>query len=96
MTATRSPRRGSTSAYRGRDSAARRQHAGCEAISAAVWEVMRRLLRKRGWRHSPGARPGDGVGYLTDPAVSPDTTRRSMRANSTTTGTIATTDPAKR
>ncbi len=37
-----------------------------------------------------------GPGYFTEPAVGPDTTWRSMKAKSTTTGTIAITDAANR
>ncbi|GAA3486156.1 hypothetical protein GCM10018987_02350 [Streptomyces cremeus] len=51
--------------------------------------------------YGTGERPCEGVlprvlSYFTDPAVSPDTTCRSMNANRMITGTIATTEAAKR
>ncbi|GAA2083105.1 hypothetical protein GCM10009801_43350 [Streptomyces albiaxialis] len=56
----------------------------------------RERMRTRGsWHRLPGP-PRFPLCYFTDPAVRPETTWRSMKAKSTTTGTMATTEAANR
>ncbi|GHE50737.1 hypothetical protein GCM10018771_35270 [Streptomyces cellulosae] len=95
-TATRSPRLGRAPVWRGRDVAAWRHTAGWEAISAEVRDELMAVKAMCSFRNGGGGVTARPAGHFTEPAVSPDTTWRSMKAKSTTTGTIAITDAANR